>query len=491
MGTNLTKVATSQINMIKIILLLCLVFCFQYSFSQKKSAKETILKFAKYKNEKKKLDSLMRFELPSFYNNPRAIIKFDQMILKHSLKTNDLLMQGYFNQEIGTAYRFLGNSALSLSYHQKAIDIAEKIGNTTLLAFVKIGMGNVYKDRENWNEALKLYSSALTYAKKSNNRRFSRWCYMNIGVVYLNLNKLDSSLICLQNAYELDKYSKNDVYINLMIGSVHTKLGNFKLGNTYCGMALDKEKANAKEKQNQHQLILAYIAMAENFAALNQTDSCLVYSKKAIKEIGNKAYFYLSIKPAKMIATIYEKSNCDSTLKYAKIFQAANDSMFSKKANDQVQSISNEYDLRQKELVAEEKKEANNQKQNIQFALIALGIIVFVTLYLLLSRSFITSTQLIEFFGIMALLIVFEFLNLILHPLLEDITNHTPVIMLLALVCIAALLIPLHHKLEKWATNKLIKKNKEIRLANAKKTIYTLEEEELEENESQGKKEKT
>ena len=466
----------------KIILLLCSVFCFQYSFAQKKSAKETILKFAKYKDEKKKLDSLMGFELPSFYDNPRAIIKFGQMILENSLKTNDLLLQGYSNNMIGSGYRFLGNSAISLSYYQKAIDISEKNGNPTLLAFVKIGMGNVYKDRENWNEALKLYSSALTYAKKSNNRRFSRWCYMNIGVVYLNLNKLDSSLICLQNAYELDKYSKNDVYINLMIGSVHTKLGNFKLGNTYCGMALDKEKANAKEKQNQHQLILAYIAMAENFAALNQTDSCLVYSKKAIQQIGSKAYFYLSIKPAKMIATIYEKSNCDSTLKYAKIFQAANDSMFSKKANDEVQSISNEHDLRQMEIVAEKKKEAHNQKQNIQFALIALGIIVFITLYLLLSRSFITSTQLIEFFGVMALLIIFEFLNLILHPLLEDITNHTPVIMLLALVCLAALLIPLHHKLEKWATNKLIKKNKEIRLANAKKTINTLEEEE-----SQGK----
>ena len=449
-----------------------------------KSAKETILKFAKYKDEKKKLDSLINFEYPSFYdNNQRARIKFKQMILKHSLKTNDLFMQGYFYSEIGVYYRFLGNSAISLSYHQKAIDIAEKNGYATLLALVKINMGNVYKDRENWNEALKLYSSALTYAKKSNNRRFSRWCYMNIGVVYLNLNKLDSSLICLQNAYELDKYSKNDVYINLMIGSVHTKLGNLKLGNTYCGMALENPS------KNQHEIILAYIAMAENFAAFNQTDSCLVYSKKAIQEIGNKAFFYLSIKPAKMIATIYEKSNCDSTLKYAKIFQAANDSMFSKKANDQVQSISNEYDLRQKELVAEEKKKANNQKQNIQFALIALGIIVFVTLYLLLSRSFITSTQLIEFFGVMALLIVFEFLNLILHPLLEDITNHTPVIMLLALVCIAALLIPLHHKLEKWATNKLIKKNKEIRLANAKKTINTLEEEDLEENESQGKKE--
>ena len=150
----------------KIILLLCSVFCFQYSSAQKKSAKETILKFAKYKDEKKKLDSLINFEYPSFYdNNQRARIKFDQMILKHSLKTNDLLMQGYFNQQIGTAFRFLGNSALSLSYHQKAINIAEKIGNTTLLAFVKIGMGNVYKDRENWNEALKLYSAALAYEK--------------------------------------------------------------------------------------------------------------------------------------------------------------------------------------------------------------------------------------------------------------------------------------------------------------------------------------
>lgn len=70
-----------------------------------------------------------------------------------------------------------------------------------------------------------------------------------------------------------------------------------------------------------------------------------------------------------------------------------------------------------------------------------------------------------------ALLIVFEFLNLLLHPYLEKLTNHAPVLMLLALVCIAALLVPLHHKLEKWATAKMVEKNKKIRLAAAKKTI--------------------
>lgn len=48
-------------------------------------------------------------------------------------------------------------------------------------------------------------------------------------------------------------------------------------------------------------------------------------------------------------------------------------------------------------------------------------------------------------------------------------------LMLLALVCIAALLIPLHHKVEKWTTARLVEKNKQIRLAAAKKTIEKLE----------------
>ena len=51
--------------------------------------------------------------------------------------------------------------------------------------------------------------------------------------------------------------------------------------------------------------------------------------------------------------------------------------------------------------------------------------------------------------------------------------------MLLALVCIAALLIPLHHKTEYWATLKLVEKNKAIRLAAAKKTIEQLDKKEV------------
>jgi hypothetical protein len=166
-----------------------------------------------------------------------------------------------------------------------------------------------------------------------------------------------------------------------------------------------------------------------------------------------------------------------SAFKYSEMYRVANDSLFSAKTIQQTQLMTFEDDLRQQELASNKIKTEEQRKQNIQYALIALGIIIFILLFLSLSRSFITNSKLIEFFGVLALLVVFEFLNLLLHPFLESLTNHTPLLMLLALVCIAALLIPLHRRVEEWSTAKLVEKNKRIRLANAKKTIEKLEQE--------------
>jgi hypothetical protein len=114
------------------------------------------------------------------------------------------------------------------------------------------------------------------------------------------------------------------------------------------------------------------------------------------------------------------------------------------------------------------------RRLNIQYALIALGIVTFLVLFLLLSSSIIVSEKWISFFGILSLLIVFEFLNLIIHPHLENFTDHSPLLMLIALVLIASLLIPMHHRIEKWVKEKMTEKNRKIRLANAKKTIEEL-----------------
>ena len=76
---------------------------------------------------------------------------------------------------------------------------------------------------------------------------------------------------------------------------------------------------------------------------------------------------------------------------------------------------------------------------------------------------------------LIALLLFFEFINLLLHPFLDRITNHSPILMLLAMAAIAGLLIPLHHRMEKLITNMLVSKNNRVRLEAARRTIEELE----------------
>ena len=215
--------------------------------------------------------------------------------------------------------------------------------------------------------------------------------------------------------------------------------------------------------------------MAQHYQSQHQKDSAEYYARKAIAIVNNSPLFYLSSAPAQLLSTMYENNNCDSTLKYAKIFKTANDSLFNNKTNQQIQLMSFDEDLRQQQLVQEKIKAEEQRHQNIQFALIAFGIISFIVIFLLFSRSIVANEKLISFFGILGLLIVFEFINLLLHPWLAHFTHESPVLMLLALVAIASLLIPFHHKMEHWIKEKMVEKNKAIRLAAAKKTIEKLD----------------
>ena len=119
--------------------------------------------------------------------------------------------------------------------------------------------------------------------------------------------------------------------------------------------------------------------------------------------------------------------------------------------------------------------EKEERKHNLQYAAIAIGLILFVILYFLFSHSVVAKPKVIKYLGILSLLIVFEFINLLIHPYVGELTHHAPVLMLGFMVGLAALLIPLHHKLEHWVTHKLVEKNNKIRLAAARKTIQQLE----------------
>lgn len=457
----------------KTLILLSLFIIAQNLFAQKANVDSVIHAISVSKNDSVKIALIVSLYSPEINNNPDYVIDIGLKLLKQAEVDKNSIEESSAYTFLGQGYRLLGNNVKGLSYHQKAIAIAEQANNPSLLSIAENQIANIYKDRNQPDKAIQLYKSAAAHAQEGNNKFFEAAAFSNLGYVYLSTNNLDSSLMFSQKAYEIslqikDKNLPPFVFINL--ADVQSKLGNSQLAISYYNMAIANTSSSSARYLN-----MIYTGLAQHYQSQNQKDSAEFYARKAISVVNNSPLFYLSSAPAQLLSTMYEKNNCDSTLKYAKVFKTANDSLFNNKTNQQIQLMTFDEDLRQQQLVQEKIKTEEQRHQNIQFALIALGIITFIITFLLLSRRHITNTKLIQFLGVVALLLVFEFLNLLLHPFLERITHHSPVLMLLALVCIAALLVPLHHKLEKWTTHKLVEKNKMIRLAAAKKTIEELE----------------
>jgi tetratricopeptide (TPR) repeat protein len=302
--------------------------------------------------------------------------------------------------------------------------------------------------------------------------------FNDIGVAYSIASLPDSGLIYAQKAVNIDVENKD---VDRIPVSVSTLAENYMAAKEYEIAIPFLRKSMAyylSKKDNRNSFGIAYVNndFAQAFLAIKQYDSANYYAYRAIEIAYLPGYKEQMLRSYEYLYKSFEETKRpDSVTKYFRLAMTTKDSLYSLEKTRSIETMHFHEEMRQQEMQTDRKKTEQARRENIQYALIALGIIAFFISFIMLSRRHITSTSVIQFLGVVALLLVFEFLNLLLHPFLERITNHSPVLILLALVCIAGMLVPLHRKLEHWTTHKLVEKNKAIRLASAKKTIEQLE----------------
>ncbi len=374
--------------------------------------------------------------------------------------------------QIGNQYASINNFSMALHFYLEALKIRERINDINGIAHSNHGVGIIYYEQGDCRKAISYYEKALVMKPVDNYRLGG--IYSDFGDSYAQLGIADSALIYYQRSYEKfnlinDKYQFNFTLNGL--GNVQFKMGNTELALGYFRQAI----LNGIAFNDTLGLSFTNLEIAKLYDASGQQDSIIFYAGRSLFFAQRANVLKNIIASGKLLSKLYKNKNEKDALRYLEIAQAANDSLFNRDKTMQIQNMLFNETEREKELAQKERAAIEERKQNIQFALIALGIVCFIILFLLLSRSIIVTEKWISFFGILGLLIVFEFINLIIHPFLVTITNHTPVIILLALVALASLLIPLHHRMEKLIKEKMIEKNKKIRLENAKKTIEKLE----------------
>ncbi|MEO8417038.1 MAG: hypothetical protein ABI472_25465 [Ginsengibacter sp.] len=447
--------------------------------SQKKYLDSLKLVIKEFKQDTNTIISLIYYASFYYSKNDTALLYFSRAYELAGKLKNDKY-RAYSLAQSEQVYTRNKNFVKALELNFDLLKLYENMSDTSGIADTWLELGGVYDNLGDEESSILYNKKAYSmYKKHGENKLRVISSANNIGYKYIILNIPDSALSYFQesNAAANDeiKNSNPGTYAFTLygLGKVNYQLGNLSIAMSYYreSLVLNVKKTETSYDNWIHGLIC--MGLGEVFKSNGHSDSAIVYYKEALKTMPEEILI-----PAiyRNLAELYKNINKDTAFNYLMKEVKLTDSLNNANNKRDIKNLTLNEQERQKSIAVKQKQDEEERKQNIQYALIAIALVTLIILFLFLSRSFITNTKLISFFGVIALLLVFEFFNLLLHPFLKRITHHSPILMLLALVCIAALLVPLHHKLEKWATVKLVEKNKATRLANAKKTIEKLEE---------------
>lgn len=351
---------------------------------------------------------------------------------------------------IGSVFSYTSNYSKALGFHLEALKMAESVNDERTTVSARANIGNDYSSMGNYREAVNYYLQGLAIARRINYNRGILICLGNLGDAYEKLDILDSARIYTIQFYDISIQMKS----NANTGVALSNLGNIysKMGQNVVAMANFHLSIPWFSQEDDYDgLAASYMGLAELFREAGTADSALYYAKLSLL-YGEKAGFTARVMDASNFLTDYYISiyNVDSAFAYQSATIAAKDSLFSQEKQREIQSLTFDETMRQQNLALIKSAEEKQRSHNIQFALIAVTIVVFIIGFLLLSQTIIVNEKWIRFLGMLGLLLFYEFLNLFMNRYISQLTQQSPLYTLLIMVLIASLLIPFHHRIEHW-----------------------------------------
>ena len=372
----------------KFFLLLFFIACSYTASSQENVIQQIQLRcdsilnlLVKEKNDDKKADLITSFYGTAIDGFPLQLLGLSQKLLAMAKQNNDIFAESAALSAAGQAYRLTGNYVKALELHRQAVVLAEKTGNKIILGFALNQMAHIYKDRLENEKALTLYRDAYSYFESAGRNDIWYAC-MNIGVVNYNMGNYDSALFYSNEALRrIDNTpgvgNQSGVFAN--IASIYSQKNMPDSAKKY--FALASELANSTQSSRYRNT--TYVAIAEHFNRIKKYDSAAYYYKMAVNVVAGTEMNNLVLKPAKKLTEYYQNINADSTVKYWKVYAAANDSINSIRTNQQIQMLTFEEEQRKRNIEAAQVAYQNK----IRTGLLLAGLAVFSVIAIILYRN--------------------------------------------------------------------------------------------------------
>lgn len=449
-----------------------LLICFR-SWSQTEEPETIRIKLASTKNDTATFTLLKKLRDYYVERNFDSALYYGYQLMNYAEKTKKPRDKIEAYQSIGYTYGTAGNITGAMEMIIEAKKLAELEEDKEVLGSCFHLLGNLHASQGNYEEAISFFKQAAENVKPPSPTTFTYTSLMNIGNTYRRMKMLDSALHYEQRAYEsaLKQDKRYFPHVLHNLGMIHRDLGHTELALYYFRAGIAEAQKQGLPGRVTSGL---YESLSKFFQTSGNRDSALYFARASINAVEGTPFKYNIVSAYTHLSELHT-GNGDSAYKYLKAATDLKNSLNITENATQFQALRYQEELREKERQTKQERNEKQRKQNMQYAAVGGGVLGLLMIFLLLSRSIIVTERFIKFLGVIVLLVVFEFINLFLHPYLGAWTHHSPVWMLLIMVAIAGVLVPIHHRMEHWMTHQMVEKNKKIRIAAARKTLAKLE----------------
>lgn len=323
---------------------------------------------------------------------PKLAITYGKkaIILAQKLNNKSLIAKAYNNT--GAGYFLLGDYETATTYYYGALKIREELGDSAGLRASYINIANIYASQGQYKDALKHYKKVLQLAEQNKDHIAASRALNNIGKVYQILKDYDRSISYYKRAIPLKEHINDTKGLIMSLNNIGNIL-NLKGYHVSALASFDKALPLADKIGSLHDKIYIFRGKAISYKLDQDYEQAIVLGNQSLelaKRLNEKEEIKLS---ADVLNKIYTAmGDFKKAHSYLNLYTVYNDSISNERIKNQIALVQVKYETEKKarenlKLIAEQKLHLNEleQKEIIQYffiAILMLACIVAIVLYI-------------------------------------------------------------------------------------------------------------
>lgn len=331
------------------------------------------------------MDALIQMNSLFFLQSDfEAAMKTAEDLRKIATTHDSKVMIGYALLLEGRVFGELGAYDKSSEKFFESLQFFENLKHAEGIAESYGYIGNLFNSQGQHDKALEYLEKGLEIAREINDMKIISRQLNNIAVVYIGKQQYEAALVYLRESLVIDE----SIGDKLNQGVTIFNIGFAELKQQKYDKAFDSFKQALSlysELGNELQIARCHLAFASVYYELDSIDQSLKYLNLALEKSLEQGYHRVVYRAAKGLHQLsLNRSDTNSAYKYARIENAAEDSLHSSNNQAQLAKLEYQYLYEKAELERRIALQTRNTLFTIVFICLIAGLVI---LSLLLSRN--------------------------------------------------------------------------------------------------------